>query len=59
MKSKEARILMSNDFLNVLVSDNANKNTDLSLYARFVGNWLFQMTAYDENGQAEGIKFEL
>lgn len=47
---------MKNEFLSVLEANNANKNTDLSLYAKFVGNWSFVMTTYDENGQLEDTK---
>lgn len=42
---------MKNEFLEALGSNNANNNTDLSLYSRFVGNWSFTMTTYDEEGK--------
>lgn len=42
---------MKNEFLEALGSNNANNNTDLSLYSRFVGNWSFTMTTYDEEGR--------
>lgn len=45
-----------NEFLNALGTEKANENTDLSLYARFVGDWEFTMTTYDENGQVEDTK---
>ena len=45
-----------NKFLNALGTEKANENTDLSLYARFVGDWEFTMTTYDENGQVEDTK---
>ena len=44
---------MKNEFLEALGSNNANNNTDLSLYSRFVGNWSFTMTTYDEEGKIE------
>ena len=44
---------MGNEFLSALGTDSANKNTDLSLYAKFIGDWSFVMTTYDENGQIE------
>lgn len=45
-----------NEFLEALGSNNANNNTDLSLYSRFVGNWSFTMTTYDEEGKIEDTK---
>ena len=45
-----------NKFLNALGTEKANENTDLSLYARFVGDWEFTMTTYDENRQVEDTK---
>lgn len=47
---------MKNEFLNALGAQKANKNTDLSLYSRFVGNLTFTMTTYDENGNVEDTK---
>ena len=47
---------MKNEFLEALGSNNANNNTDLSLYSRFVGNWSFTMTTYDEEGKIEDTK---
>ena len=44
---------MKNEFLEALGSNNANNNTDLSLYSRFVGNWSFTMTTYDEEGKID------
>ena len=50
---------MKNEFLEALGSNNANNNTDLSLYSRFVGNWSFTMTTYDEEGKIEDTKEEI
>ena len=47
---------MKNEFLEALGSNNANNNTDLSLYSRFVGNWSFTMTTYDKEGKIEDTK---
>ena len=47
---------MKNEFLNALGTNKPNENTDLSLYERFVGDWSFQLTAYDENGEVEDRK---
>ena len=47
---------MKNEFLNALGAKSANNNTDLSLYSRFVGDWTFTMTTYDENGNVEDMK---
>lgn len=45
-----------NRFLEVLGTDKANKNTDLSLYARFIGNWSFVMSTYNESEKIEETK---
>ena len=37
---------MKNEFLNALGTDKENINTDLSLYAKFVGDWTFVMNQY-------------
>ena len=50
---------MKNEFLEALGSNNANNNTDLSLYSRFVGNWSFTMTTYDEEGKIEDTKWTM
>ena len=47
---------MKNEFLEALGINNANNNTDLSFYSRFVGNWSFTMTTYDEEGKIEDTK---
>ena len=47
---------MKNEFSNALITNKPNKNTDLSLYAKFVGDWSFVMTSYDEEGRIEDTK---
>ena len=47
---------MRNEFLKALGAEVPNVNTDLSLYENFVGEWSFQLTAYDENGRMEDRK---
>ena len=47
---------MKNEFLEALGSNNANNNSDLSLYSRFVGICLCIMTTYDEEGKIEDTK---
>ena len=47
---------MNNEFLDALGSSTAHNNTDLSLYDRFVGNWSFTMTRYNENGEIGDTK---
>lgn len=47
---------MRNEFYKALASNKPNKNTDLSLYAGFVGDWSFTMTTYDDEGNIEDTK---
>lgn len=47
---------MKNDFCNALATDKPNRNTNLSLYSRFVGGWSFVMTIYEEDGKIEDTK---
>lgn len=41
---------MKNEFLNALGTDKANINTDLSLYAKFVGDWTDDDALYGDYG---------
>lgn len=45
-----------NEFLNALGTKHANENTDLSLYERFVGDWSFVRSIYDENEVLENTE---
>lgn len=40
-------------FSNRLVAEEANKNVNLSPYNKLIGEWIFEMKCFDENGNIE------